>query len=391
MPPPARFVILNQSLGPLYRQVAESLAQRGHVVTVLAGADNRFDYPGVTFLAGPVYERRSLRGRLQSWWAFLRFARRELPRLSPGAVVLSFSNPPLLPHLCARIAGRHSAHVACVLDLYPEVLASSPSTARLKFLYPLFGVLNRAAYRRCAEIVTLGPVMAAGVARYAGGRTPAIIPTWHTLDQARVPPRLDNPLRRELGFGDRLVVLYSGNLGLSHDLNILLDAAEQLRGVDRVRFVIIGEGPQRERLQDSARARGLGPMFHFLPYQPLAQLPVSLSLGDLSVVTIRPGAEAAMMPSKIHNYLAAGSAVLAITRRPSDLAQVVEEHRCGFVVEPGDARALAGTLRLILEQPETLAPLRERARRAAQEHYSPEVCCPRFVELLEKTASRLSV
>jgi glycosyltransferase involved in cell wall biosynthesis len=293
----------------------------------------------------------------------------------------------MLPHLCVLLLGKRARQVARILDIYPEALSFHATTTRLPLITPLWHWANRLAYRRCARVVTLGRIMAETLARNTGGRQPVVIPDWHTLDGAKIPSRLDNPLRKELGIGDRLVVLYSGNLGLSHDLSVMIEAAELLRGDERVRFVIIGDGPQRERLLATVRERKLEEKFLFLPFQPVERLPVSLGLGDLSVVTLAAGAESVIMPCKTYNYLAAGSAVLAVVRRPSDLAAVVEDHACGFVVAPGDGAGFAATIRPFLGQTEQLAELRARASKAADEYFSPRVCCAHLVELLEQVAA----
>jgi len=78
-------------------------------------------------------------------------------------------------------------------------------------------------------------------------------------------------------------------------------------------------------------------------------------------------------------------------RRPSDLAAVVEDHACGFVVEPGDGAGFAAAIRPFLGQTEKLADLRARALKAADEYFSPRVCCKHLVELLEQVAAESRV
>jgi hypothetical protein len=89
-------------------------------------------------------------------------------------------------------------------------------------------------------------------------------------------------MRVELGLGSRLTVLYSGNLGLTHDAGILVKAAAQFIDDDNVRFVIVGEGAQHDRLRTDAHARGVEKLFVFLPRQTAERLPLSMGLGDLS-------------------------------------------------------------------------------------------------------------
>jgi glycosyltransferase involved in cell wall biosynthesis len=380
------FILINQGLGLFHEQTAEALAERGHRVSVLTGDNHRFTHSGIRVLLGPKYHSKSLGTRARSWMAFLGFVARELPMIGKADLVLSSSNPPMLPHLCALLIGDSTPHVAHILDIYPEALAANPATARLPLVRSVWHLANRIIYSRCTEVVTLGHMMANTLAHHMGGRQPVVIPNWHTLDVDRIPSRRENPLRRELNLGDRLIVLYSGNIGLSHDLSVMVQAAELLKEDDRVRFVIIGDGPQRERLLATVKERKLENIFQFLPFQSATRLPMSLSLGDLSVVTLAPGVESAIMPCKTYNYLAAGSALLAVVRRPSDLAAVVEANGCGFVVEPGDAHGFTAAIRRVLDDPTLLAALRLRAQQTAKGHFSAEVCCTSLVELLEKSS-----
>jgi glycosyltransferase involved in cell wall biosynthesis len=86
-------------------------------------------------------------------------------------------------------------------------------------------------------------------------------------------PRAANPLATQWHMRDRFIVGYSGNLGRAHELGIVLDAAERLRHRLEIVFLIIGEGNQKESLQQEATRRGLVSVL-FKPYQPKEQLPL---------------------------------------------------------------------------------------------------------------------
>jgi glycosyltransferase involved in cell wall biosynthesis len=311
-----------------------------------------------------------------------------LPKHMTDTVLLSSSNPPWLPHLCSYLQSNTTLHVVRVLDVYPDVLRSHPHMARWPLIQRLWRIANRLAYRRCTSVVTLGDVMATTLSCYTDD-APLVIPDWSTIDARKVPPRDENPLRVKLGLGDRLVVLYSGNLGLTHDLSPIIQAATHFKDDDRVRFVVVGEGPQHDRLQRDAQARGIGHLLVFLPYQSNDQLPLSMGLGDLSVVTIARGAENTCMPCKTYDYLAAGSAILAIAGRPSDLADIVDRYQCGVVIAPGDVSGLVRAIRAALPRDAWLQQMRAGARRAASQVFSAEIQCTRLVALLETTARQL--
>ncbi len=382
-----RFVIINQAAAPLFHEMAEGLFARGHEVTFVSGGAWPGRSPGIRLVQGPAYRRDSVAARGRTWLAFLFFVGRELRRVAPGTVVLSSSNPPLLPHLCAMVLGRDNPQVTRILDIYPDVVARHAALGRIPLVRPVWSALNRAAYRRCAAVVTLGERMADTLAQYTDGRRPMVIPNWNTVVKSRIPGRMENPLRAELGLGDRVVVQYSGNIGLAHDLDVMLEAATQLRDDDRVRFLVIGEGPRKSQLMGEVAARKLERTFLFLPYQSADRFPLTLGLADVAVVTVVPGYETTLIPGKVYDHLAGGAAILALTHRPSDLADVVERHGCGRVIAPGDTTAFVKAIMDYANDSEGLHSLREHARRVSDEHFSARACCTRMVDLLEAVAA----
>jgi colanic acid biosynthesis glycosyl transferase WcaI len=106
-----------------------------------------------------------------------------------------------------------------------------------------------------------------------------VIPDW--ADCTAIKPLRHNRLRNS--FGGKFVVMYSGNLGLSQQLETVLAAADRLRGDQRILFVLIGEGARKASLMHDAAARGL-PNIRFLPYQPRERLAESLGAADLHLI-----------------------------------------------------------------------------------------------------------
>ena len=114
-------------------------------------------------------------------------------------------------------------------------------------------------------------------------------------------------MRRAWGWGDRCVVLYSGNLGLAHEFDTLLDAAEILRGERQLLFAFVGEGPRRDEVEREFARRGLTNV-EFRPHVPRESLGDSLAAGDVHLVTMRDGIAGLVVPSKIYGILVAGVA-----------------------------------------------------------------------------------
>lgn len=177
-----------------------------------------------------------------------------------------------------------------------------------------------------------------------------------------------SPLREELGFLENdVVVLYSGNMGEKQGLEILIAAAERLRAVPNLRFVLCGEGAVRERLQ--AQAAGL-PNVTFLPLQPVERLNDLLNLADIHVLPQRADAADLVMPSKLTGMLASGQAVIVMAAPGTEVAEVGAQ--VGIVTLPEDAAALAEAIVFLAEDAKRRTHLGLQGRQYALQHYARE-------------------
>jgi len=160
------------------------------------------------------------------------------------------------------------------------------------------------------------------------------------FDADRSDPRSANPFRMMHKLGERFVVLYSGNLGAAHDFGTLLDAAKGLKDRSDIVFLIAGGGPRLAWVQKQVEERHLTNV-RFLPYQPREMLRYSLSAGDVHLVTLRPGFQGLLVPSKFIGALASGRPLLFVGPNEGEIPDAIRVGGCGFIVEPGDATALS--------------------------------------------------
>jgi colanic acid biosynthesis glycosyl transferase WcaI len=173
-----------------------------------------------------------------------------------------------------------------------------------------------------------------------------VVRNW--VDLAHIfPLREASPYRAELGFrnGD-FVVLYSGNIGAKQELDVLLQAAEELAPEGRIQVVVAGEGPAKAELQ--ARFGHL-PNLRFLPFQPYARLNAFLNMPDLHVLPQDRSTADLVLPSKLGGMLASGKPILVTAEPETELAQVLGD--AVAYAMPGCARSLAEAIRSLSEKP----------------------------------------
>ncbi len=298
-------------------------------------------------------------------------------------VIVAETDPPLLGALGAILKRRWRCRLVYnVRDLYPDI-AIVNGGVRSRVLLELLARANRIGFERADLIITLGQDMAERIVRQGVPRSKvAVAPDW--ADCARIFPLASSPLRQSLG--ERFVVMYSGNLGLSQQLETVLAAANRLRGDPRILFVLVGEGARKEWLIGQANAMGLANVA-FLPYQPREKLAESLSAADLHLVALAPGAAGCGVPSKIYGILAAGRPFVAVMEDEAEAARIARDHSVGLVVAPGDAEGLAATIAGAAGNLQELRAMGARARRLAEQKYDRAVATRKFDALLASLAS----
>jgi len=186
---------------------------------------------------------------------------------------------------------------------------------------------------------------------------------WADVDGIR-PLVGDSPYRAELGLAhDAKVMLFSGTLGAKQGLMVIPEAARLLLQRPDIVFLVCGSGAMLPELERAAREL---PNLRLLPLQPLERLGDLLGLASLHLLPQSQEAEDLVLPSKLTGMLASGRPVVATCRADTELAQVVG--RCGRVVPPGDAAALAQAITTLLADPTQCAALGENARDYAMRH-----------------------
>jgi colanic acid biosynthesis glycosyl transferase WcaI len=333
----------------LLTDLAESLAAAGQPVTVITSHHGRAGIPreelrhGVRILRvrGTRWGEKNLAGRALDFTGFSLGALVLLARIArQGDTVVVMTDPPLLAIFATALARWRGARVVhWVQDIYPELAMALAGARWLRVFRPL----RDRAWRRAGACVVPGDDMAAFLAG-RGVEKIATIPNWAPAGLAPMPPEAAGPRREAWGLRGKFVAAYSGNLGRVHDLTPLLDAAKALRAETDIVFVFIGNGAQRGALETMVQKRGL-PNVRFFPAQPRAQLAETLALGDVHFVTLRPGCEQLVFPSKLHGIAAAGRPVLFVGPRDCALARLVTGRGMGAAFAREETSLLAEAIR----------------------------------------------
>ncbi|HEU0002623.1 MAG TPA: glycosyltransferase family 4 protein [Ktedonobacteraceae bacterium] len=366
-------------------ETAVRLVRQGHSVTILTTFPN---YPtGIVPLAyrGHRMKIEWLDGvRIVRVWSYTSankgFLRRIFAQLSFGCLapllgwshighpdIIIAQSPPLFDAIAARMLSRFKRipFIFMVSDLWPESAVQLGALRNTLFIR-LSQWLEKTTYQRASAIWA----MTEGIRKTL--LQEGLAPDKVFFLPNGVDTKRFRPLARESDRNQLFIVLYVGTFGLSHGLMTVLDAAEELRDCQNVRFILAGDGAEKEQLVAEAGRRQLANVT-FLDAQPHERVPSLLAGADACLVPLRklPLFEGAL-PIKMFEAMACGRPILlAVDGEARRLAE--QEAGAAIYVEPENPRALVGAIKTLREHPDVAEAMGKRGRAFVEAHFDRDM------------------
>lgn len=369
--------------------LALALADRGHQVEVLTGLPN---YPSGALYAGygwggPWTERfhglpvRRVplvsRGPRKNWRLGLNFASFAafasiLGPLRVGRAhdaVLVYQPSPLTAVIPGIVMGRLSRApvLLWIQDLWPDTLVAigfSPKSPLVRFT----AALSRRLHRLCDRLLVQSPAYVPALE--ATGIEPsriAYLPNWaEDYYRPLEPGAAPDPMAGVEGFR----VVFAGNIGSAQSLETVVEAAERLREMPEIRWVIVGDGNMAGWLRNEIERRALRQTVHLFGWQPGERMPVFFAYADALLATLRPEPVFSLtIPSKLQTYIACGKPVVAALNGQG--AALILDAGAGLVAPAGDAGALADcVMRLYRMSPQERSAMGAAGRAYYERHFA---------------------
>jgi colanic acid biosynthesis glycosyl transferase WcaI len=382
---------------PLFTMLSERLARRGHRVTVLTAVPHYpsgrvpAEYQGKLLLRSrendvdvirvrlPSVDRAKLPRRFLQFVAYQMGAGLAALSLNPDAVLAATPAIGVWLPFAVLVWLRRKPAIYSVHDVYPEIgiklgIFHNAAVIGIVTWLEKFCLVGANRIRILSE--SFVPRI-----RELGVREDRLrlIYDWVDTDLIRPLPR-NNEFSAAHGFDRSFVVLYAGNMGLTHGLETIINAANLLRDRPDVKFVFVGEGAGKERAVRQAEHLGLSNVL-FLPYQSRARLPELLASADVSLVSLQEGFGGDSLPSKTFSILASGRPVIASVDPGSDTWNLVVRSGAGLCVPPGDPQALMDAVVRLANDKELRQACSVQGRDYAVTHHSPDSAALAFEEL----------
>lgn len=381
-------------------ELARAWKREGHDVTVLTALPHhptgvvppeyrgralvREEFHGVEVLRTWIYATPN-RGRVKRSAGYASFALSAALwgqlHVRPADVVIATS-----PQLLCGAAGyviasvRRTPFVLEVRDLWPESIVAVGALPAGHPVIRGLEIVERHLYRAARAIVVVTDTFKTRLAE-RGVSASKLHVIKNGVDLARfVPAPRATALRTRLGLGDRFVASYVGTHGMAHGLDAVLDVAKRLKARDDLRFLLVGEGAERARLQGRVENERITNAV-LLGVLPRDQMNEIYATTDLCLVTLRKAELFTMViPSKIFEIAAMARPILLSV--DGEARAIVEASGGGVFTPPEDVDRMAGAIVSFVDDRPRGVAMGERGRAYVSREFDRDALARRYLDVL---------
>lgn len=310
-------------------------------------------------------------------------------------VIFANSTPPtqgmlagLVKKRLSKKRGKSIPFVFDLQDVFPDSLLNANMTKKGSVIWKIGRKIEDYAYCNADTIITISEDFKNNIV--AKGVLPEkvkVIPNWINTDDVQPIDRENNILFERYGLErNGFYICYSGNLGHSQNLPLLIEAAKRLRDeLPEVKIILIGEGAEKENLEKKIQAEHL-PNLMLLPFQPYEEISHVFSLGDVGFIISKPGIGTSSVPSKTWSIMAAERPILASFDKESQLAKLIEHLQVGVTAPAGDLEALLDAIKLLYWNKKANWKMGMLGRKYVSETISKDKCVGQYIQVMAEVA-----
>lgn len=268
-------------------------------------------------------------------------------------------------------------------DIFPDSLAGTGLAKKGGLLWKIGRVIENFTYRNADKIIVISEdfkrnIMAKGVPE----EKIVVVYNWVDEEAVKHVPREENKLFDMYGLDrKKFYITYSGNIGLTQNMDMLLEVAKELEEDPNIQFVLIGEGAYKKRVEEIIAEKNIGNVT-LLPFQPYEDISHVFSLGDAGLVISKPGVGENSVPSKTWSILSALRPVLA-NFDENELKSIVAENECGIFTKAGDKEAFKQAILDLYHDREHCEQLGRNGREFILENLTRAVGTQKYVDVIK--------
>ena len=299
------------------------------------------------------------------------------------------STPPTQGALAALVKKcKRVPFVYNLQDIFPDSLAGTGLAKKGGLLWKIGRAIENFTYRNADKIIVISQdfkknIMAKGVSE------DKIVVVYNWVDQNAVKdiPRSENKLFAMYGLDpSKFYVTYNGNIGLTQNMDMLLEVAKSLEANENIHFVLVGNGAYLEQVKQIVADRNISNV-HLLPFQPYEDISHVFSLGDVSLVISKPGVGENSVPSKTWSIMSASRPVLA-NFDENELKTIIEENNCGIFTKAGDKVAFTDAILKLYNDRDLCKEYGRNGRQFVMDNLTKEIGTQKYVDVIKSVATQ---
>lgn len=313
------------------------------------------------------YERESTFKRLTTWFLAFIKALYLIKFKYRNAHLFIVSNPPFAPLIPLFCKNTFSL---LIYDIYPDALFEFNIVKEESKVVKLWKKANINIFKRSDKVYTITEQMKQRLEQYTSNDKISVVPIWTDNTFLKPIPKSENIFLKEHKIQDKFIVMYSGNLGKSHPVEVLVDIANECIDEKEIQFIIIGAGDKFEMIKKRIDSLSLSNI-KLLPWQDTKLLPYTISSADIALVTLGNEAADLSIPSKTYNLMSVGVPILCIANKNSALSKLIESNSMGKTFSSDEKKEIIDFIKECKNNPEISNKLKENSLKASL-NYTPE-------------------
>lgn len=268
-------------------------------------------------------------------------------------------------------------------DIFPDSLAGTGLAKKGGVLWKIGRVIENFTYRNADKIIVISEdfkrnIMAKGVPE----EKIVVVYNWVDEEAVKHVPREDNKLFDVYGLDrSKFYITYCGNIGLTQNMDMLLDVAKELENESNIQFVLIGEGAYKEQVKVIIKEKNIKNVT-LLPFQPYEDISHVFSLGDAGLVISKPGVGENSVPSKTWSILSASRPVLA-NFDENELKSIIDKNKCGIFTAAGDKAAFREAILTMYKNRSLCKEMGENGRQFILDNLTRAVGTQKYVDVIK--------
>ena len=276
-------------------------------------------------------------------------------------------------------------YVVIAYDIYPQILDKMGVLNKSSLLYRFWKWLNVKVYNNASAIISIGEDMTDIIQKEMRIKEMSKIKLiYNWSDKKKVFPieKTSNKFIIDNGFIGKKILLYSGTMGSTHNIEDILSAANELKNERDILFLFIGSGAKTNLVEKYISNSGNSNVV-LMPFQPIEIISQTLSSAALSFVCLDSAFTGLSVPSKSYGILAAKVPIIGIMDSKAEISKMIEKFDCGIVWNKGSNVKLSSVILNLLSDEKKLNIMKENAYQAFINNFDIEISVEKYNNVLK--------